>query len=87
MITCVSVAFSALLTVVAVLAGRGTLPPNRLIGICTPTVRASQAAWQAGHQAVVAYLAGQTALVAAAGAMVTGATLGGDPHPANGAGL
>lgn len=40
-----------------------------------------------GHQAVVAYLVGQTALAAAAGAMAMGATLGGDPHTANGAGL
>jgi hypothetical protein len=50
----VAVALSVLATVIAGLAGRGTVAANGLVGIRTPALRSSDAAWRAGHRAAAA---------------------------------
>lgn len=41
------------LVLVSVLASRGTIPLNHLIGIRIPAVTSSDAAWRAGHRSAV----------------------------------
>ena len=66
----VAVALSLLVTVIAVLAGRGTLAANGLVGIRTRALRSSEAAWRAGHRAAVPVLLGLSMASAAAGVVV-----------------
>jgi len=83
----VAVALSVLATVIAGLAGRGTVGANGLVGIRTPALRSSDAAWRAGHRAAVPVLAALTIISAAAGAAVFATTWGKGSDVTNMAGL
>ncbi|WP_370544721.1 SdpI family protein [Frigoribacterium sp. VKM Ac-2530] len=83
----VAVALSVLATVIASLAGRGSVAANGLVGIRTPALRSSDAAWRAGHRAAVPILAALTVVSAAAGVVVFAATWGKGADVTNMAGL
>jgi hypothetical protein len=83
----VAVALSVLATVIAGLAGRGTVAANGLVGIRTPALRSSDAAWRAGHRAAVPILAALTVVSAAAGAVVFAITWGKGSDATNMTGL
>ena len=83
----VAVALSLLVTVIAVLAGRGSLAANGLVGIRTRALKSSEAAWRAGHRAAVPVLIGLSAASAAAGVVVLVVTRGRGADATNMAGL
>jgi hypothetical protein len=83
----IAVALSVLATVIAGFAGRGGVAANGLVGIRTPALRSSDAAWRAGHRAAVPILIALTVVSAAAGAVVFATTWGEDPDATNMAGL
>ncbi|MES2171399.1 MAG: hypothetical protein V4479_11860 [Actinomycetota bacterium] len=68
--------FTALLLfllIVSILAGRGVIPLNHLIGIRLPALTWGDGAWRAGHRAAVmpAAIAFAVALVFALGGLIT----------------
>ena len=83
----VAVALSVLATVIAGVAGRGNVAANGLVGIRTPALRSSDAAWRAGHRAAVPILVALTIVSAAAGGVVFAATWGEGSDVTNMAGL
>jgi hypothetical protein len=82
-----AVALSVLATVIARVAGRGNVEANGSVGIRTPALRSSDAAWRAGHRAAVPILVALTIVSAAAGGVVFAATWGKGSDATNMAGL
>jgi hypothetical protein len=67
MIIWAAIALSILVTGITVLAGRGSIPANGLVGIRTPAVTRNDHTWAAGHRAAVPILTAVSAVVAVAG--------------------
>ena len=63
MIIWLAVALALLVTVVTVLAGRGTIPANGLIGIRTPATQRTDETWTEGHKAATPTLVTLSAVV------------------------
>ena len=68
------------------LAARGVLGVNAMVGIRTPATRGSDAAWRVGHRAALPLVAGCALVVLVGGALVL-ALDGGSSARSDGAGL
>lgn len=74
MIIWLAVALALLVTIVTVLAGRGTIPANGLIGIRTPATQRTDETWTEGHKAATPLLVALSAVVLVVGTIAFFAT-------------
>ena len=83
----VAIALAVLVTVIAVLAGRGTIPNNGLVGIRTPSIQRTNQTWAEAHRAATPPLLGLSIAVVIVGAVALVATSGSTDDTANFIGL
>jgi len=63
----IAIALAVLVTVIAALAGRGTIPNNGLVGIRTPSIQRTNETWTEAHRAATPLLIGLAIAVTIAG--------------------
>lgn len=83
----VAIALAVLVTVITVLAGRGTIPNNGLVGIRTPSVQRTNQTWAEAHRAATPLLLGLSIVVVVVGAVALVTTSGRTDDTANFIGL
>ncbi len=69
-IVIVAMLLALLVVVLTILASRGILTVNGLIGIRTPTTKMSERAWEAGHKAAMPTVIVTAAVTVAGGGLV-----------------
>jgi len=74
MIIWAAIALALLVTGITILAGRGTIPANGLIGIRTPAVQRTSTTWTVGHRAATPTLVTLSAVALVVGTVAFFAT-------------